>query len=409
MNIKVLLLVLFFIIPNTANAELSALSNSRIQKAAVQCEELNNELTYKKYWKVSVKPENMNTVCMAEKFSEQVATEGYMWLQVNAQDLIQECQQQAQKDKNMYFLCLKQKLMEKANDFSPPCVELGKEKLWDEQKCRRLVSYIFLKKFEDYLLATQQSVSKTALDDLSLISTWRIKQATSLCEESNNELIYKEYWGSSIRSENMNTVCMAERFADQVAGDGYLWLNKKAVELIEQCKKQGEKDKRIYTFCLEKNLKQITKTLSSPCAELGEHNLWEEQKCRRLVSYIFIQDFQEVLEANKSTSEKLFNFFDQLSQNLLVKILFNPITAISILILFVFDIIVFISPGNWVAVTKINFIIGSLILVSCFLKGGLLILSTSFVIVLLILIIFWNHKKLLSKSKEKKKNVKIIE
>jgi len=403
------LLCLGLSMPNIVYAELSELSKSRIQKAAVHCQEVNNELTYKDYWKDSVKPENMQTACLAEKYSDQVADDGGFWLQVNSDTLMQECKQKTQKDRNMYFLCLKQSLLEKAHELSEPCVELEEEKLWDEKNCRHLVSYIFVKNFEDRMPESEKTDSRTNITELSMISSFRIKQARAHCEKTNNELVYKEYWGKSVKSESMNTVCIAEQFADQVAADGYQWLNKKAVPLIEQCKLQGKKDKRIYSFCLQKNLQQITKILSAPCAEMGEKNLWDEQNCRRLVSYIFVLNFEEVLEENMPFFEKLSNSFDKFSRNTLVKIIFNPITAILILIIFVMDIVMLITPGDWSQVSKLSFILGPLILLASFLQGGMRVLFSGIVVITLLLMIFWNHNKSLFESKKKSNSVKIID
>jgi len=409
MCMTLIMSLLVLIVPEWAHAQLSDLSKSRIQRAAVQCEEMNNELIYKEYWKDSVKPENLETVCLAEKYSDQVAADGDFWLQVNTETLMQDCKEQTQKDRNMYFLCLKQNLLEKAHNVSEPCVELGKEKLWDEEKCRQLVSYIFIKNFEDRMPKIERDASKANMTELSMISSWRIRQAKVHCEQYNNEILYKEYWGKALDTGDLKTICMAEQFADQVAGDGYQWLNNKAVGVIESCKLQGKKDKGIYAFCLQKNLQNVAKMLSAPCAEMGEQKLWDEHMCRRLVSYIFVQDFEEVLAENTSFFENLKNSFDKFSRVTLLRIMFNPIIAIIILFIFVLDVVYLVTPGNWTQVSRLSVFVGPLVLIAYFLQGGLRLMLSGFIIVSLLILIFWNHIKSVFKSEKKDSNIKIIE
>jgi len=203
-------------------------------------------------------------------------------------------------------------------------------------------------------------------------------------------------------------VCIAEQFAIQAADDGNRWLDKKAVPMIESCKMQGENDENVYFYCLQANLKQITNALSSPCAELGDLKLWDEQICRNLISYIFVQDFEKVLEANKPPVERIWSLLDKASRNMLIIYLFNPITAILLLIFLVFDIILFLSPGNWFYASKMSLIFGPAIFISCFLKQGMLVLCAGIVIVSLLMIIVSSHIFLLFKPDHWKKKTKKI-
>jgi len=237
---------------------------------------------------------------------------------------------------------------------------------------------------------------------LSLTSTWRIEQAERHCDQSNNELIYKEYWDNSIKPENQKTVCMAEQFADQVAADGDNWIETKAGELIEQCEKQGRKEKKIYFLCLRKNLEKNASILSSPCKELGEQGLWDQQKCEHLVSYIFMKKFDKVLASSNSLLERFKFALDRMSKKTLVKFFINPVVAILVFILFVLDVVFLIEKGSWMRVTKVGLFLGPLLLFVCFLKDGIALLLSGITIIIIFLIIGWNHRKVTSKPKEKK-------
>jgi len=414
MKIKFLLVAVYLLTSSIAFAELSAISTQRIKQGITRCEENNNELIYKKYWRDSIKPENLNSVCMAEQFADQVANDSDPWLESNASGLIELCQTQS-SDQNSYFSCLKASLDRTATEIANPCIELGAEKLWDEDKCRRLVSYIFMVKFEAILKVSKPKaeVAQVPADivniaeaELSLTSTWRIEQAIERCDQSNNELAYKEYWQDSVKPENKKTVCMAEQFADQVAADGDSWLEESSINLIEQCEKQGRKNREIYHLCLQLNLENKTKILSKPCKELGEKNLWSEQKCERLVSYIFLKKFEKIVESNRPWYERFMHAFDRTNEMMLARLLINPVAAIVLFILFALDVILFVDRGAWTRIMNTSFYIGPLILISCFAKGGIRIFSSGIVIVIIIMLIAWNHRKTFMKlDKEKPKPI----
>jgi len=148
---KILLVFSCLLASTTVYAELSMVNKQRVGKGMLECKEENNELIYKDYWKDSVKPENLKSVCMAERFADQVAAEGEIWLENEAVALIYLCGEDPDSRKS-FFSCMRTRLDEVAEDISEPCVELGSEKLWSEDKCKRLVSYIFLNKFNRIFL-----------------------------------------------------------------------------------------------------------------------------------------------------------------------------------------------------------------------------------------------------------------
>lgn len=411
MKIKFLLAFVYLLMSTIAFAELSEISTQRIKQGIARCEETNNELIYKKYWRDLVKPENLKSVCMVEQFADQVAADGDQWLENNAGGLIDLCRAQP-NDQKSYFSCLKASLDKIATGLSNSCVELGVEKLWGEDKCRRLVSYIFMKKFETILKAKvsepQAKVVQVPIpvdmsgSELSFTNAWRIEQAIERCDRFNNELIYKEYWGDSVKPENKKTVCIAEQFADQVAADGDSWLEEKSVNLIEQCENQGRKDKRIYHLCLQKNLEENIKILSLPCKELGEKKLWSERGCERLVSYIFIKKFEKVVESSRPLLERFKLALNRTNEMMLVRFFVNPVMATFVFILFVLDVVFLIDKGAWIRVTKISLFFGPLILFSCFTKGEARLLSSGIVIVIISMLVVWKHRRAAVESEKKK-------
>jgi len=177
---------------------------------------------------------------------------------------------------------------------------------------------------------------------------------------------------------------------------------KKAVELIEQCKEQGRKNKQIYYVCLKRNLDQNIKILSLPCKELGEKKVWSEQKCGQLVSFIFMKNFVNILESSRSPSEQFMSALDRMSQTTFMRFVFNPVAAIFVFILFVLDVVFLMEKGTWMKVTRTGFIVGPLILILCFTQEGIRLLSSGFVIVVIFMFIVWNHLKFDEKSEKKK-------
>jgi len=408
MKLKFLLVFVYLLVGSTAFAELSEFSLRRVEIGIEQCDAVNNELIYKEYWKDSVKPENLKAVCIAEQFADQVASSGEAWLKGQAKRLIDLCESQSDSQESN-FSCLKMTLDKTAMQISSSCVELGLQGIWDEGKCRRLVSYIFMKKFEAIFEKKEKPVEKVepliveiVESELSLTSMWRIERATERCEQSDNDLLYKEYWGDSVKPENRKTICIAEQFADQVAAEGDSWLAKSAVDLIEQCEKQGRKNRQIYDFCLTKNLEQKTNILSTSCKELGEKKLWSELKCRHLVSYIFMINFEKKINSAKHPLERLKLSLDRKSENIWFQFFLNPIMAILVFLLFVLDVVFLMEKGTWMRITKIGFFIGPLILISSLLNAGLRALSSSFVIVIIFSCIAWNHRSTLKKPEKKK-------
>jgi len=409
MKIKFLLASVCLLMSTIVFAELSGNSMQRIKQGISRCDEVNNELIYKKYWRDTVKPENLKSVCMAEQFADQVAKDGEPWLKSNASGLIDLCRSQSD-DQKLYLSCLKTSLEKVAKELANPCVELEIEKLWDEDKCRRLVSYIFMTIFETINEVTEPPQAKVFQSppvvitepELSLASTWRIEQAIERCDRSNNELIYKNYWKDSVKPENKKTVCIAEQFAGQLTADGDAWLENDSANLVKQCEVQGRKNKNIYQLCLQRNLENKIKILSLPCKELGEKKLWDERKCKRLVSYIFITKFENVIESQKPLLGRFKHALDRMNEITLVRYLVNPVTAILVFIAFAFDVIFLIEKGTWMRLMKTSYFLGPLILLTCFAKGGMRLLSSGLVMVITIMLIIWNHQRNTVKLDKKK-------
>ena len=187
---------------------------------------------------------------------------------------------------------------------------------------------------------------------------------------------------------------MAEQFAQLVSDEGEGWLENKSLEFINQCKTHSAGNNTKYYSCLEMGLKKVTKQLSSSCQELGEEGLWDEDRCARLVSYIFIKDFDTIMQANRPLIEKV-------TGSKVLNSLFNPIVAIVLLILYVLNIVLLVDPGNWSGTSKFCFVVGAIILGSWFLKsefrffgmGGAILICVGGIILSYIKMLFKPDKK----------------
>jgi len=237
---------------------------------------------------------------------------------------------------------------------------------------------------------------------LSLTNMWRIERAAKICEQSDNDLLYAYFWGDSIKPENRETVCLSEQFVLQLVSEGDNWLENKSEKLVEECKKQGKKDKGIYTLCLEKNLEQKALILSKPCKEIGEKKIWSEQSCKLLVSYIFRMKFDKILEPKIFSLEYFKRSLDRLSENKWLILLINPVMAVLVFLLCVLDVVFLSEKGNWMQITRTGFIVGPLMLLSVFTKAGNRLLSSGLVMIIIIGFIAWNHHKIIKKPKKKK-------
>lgn len=392
----------------TAFAQLSAINKRRFELGILQCRGFNNELTYKEFWSNLVKPENLELVCNVEQFAIQVAADGDIWLEKEAIKLIDGCSDKPTTDTVSYFSCIKTRLDQEVEELVEPCTKLEVKPLWSKDKCRDLVSYLFSKNFTSIFASHESSARaneppvKMFEDKLSLSNSLKIEQAVKRCEQSNNELVYKKYWGDSIDSENQNSTCVAEQFADQLAADGNIWIETMAVDLIEQCEKQGRKEKKIYFYCLEKNLKSKVNILSSPCKELGKQGMWDYPACKDLVSYIFMEKFDNVLKHNTSLWERFNLALDGLSKGIFIKFFINPVMAILVFVLFVLDVVFLIEKGTWMRVTKTGLGISPVLLIACFTKGGIQLLFSAIVMVVMFAFIVFNHYKFPKKPKKKK-------
>lgn len=256
-------------------------------------------------------------------------------------------------------------------------------------------------------VGVKESSAEPIESTLSMINTWKIQTAIKRCGNSNNELIYKEYWTDSVGSEDMESTCIAEQFADQAAEEGDVWLDKKAEKLIEECERQGQRAPEMYYLCLKNNLRRVTNTLSSPCKELGEQNLWNEQSCAHLISYIFMEKFNKILNPKKPLLERFKLTLDRISKNTFVYFFINPLVAIIVFIFFVVDVVYLIEKGTWMHVTRVGLFMGPLLLISCFTKDGTRLLLSGIIIIAIFLISRWNHQ--VAKLKSKKEKPKPIE
>jgi len=230
--------------------------------------------------------------------------------------------------------------------------------------------------------------------ELSVTNQWRIEQAIQHCKATDNALNYNEYWGNTVTEKNRETVCIAEQFAQLATFEGDRWLEHKAAAYIKECRENSQRNEKKYNACLQAGVKSITNELSSSCGELGKEGLWDAGRCRRLVSYIFLKNFNKVLKAHRPLMKKLMDFK-------LLGLLFNPIFAIMLLVLYVLDIVLLTDPGNWMRISKPVLIIGIAILVSMFLEGAPRFIGMGSAVLMSIGAILWNHLRMVMKKKKK--------
>ncbi|MBN1869762.1 MAG: hypothetical protein JW847_04200 [Candidatus Omnitrophica bacterium] len=198
--------------------------------------------------------------------------------------------------------------------------------------------------------------------ELSVTGKWRIEQAVQQCEKTGHAITYPEYWKDSVTEENRETVCVAEQFAQLVAVEGEDWLEQKSVAFIQQCKTQSKEDNTKYYSCLQAGLKEVMDGFfSSSCQEVGDEGLWDKDMCQRLVSYIFLKDFDKIFKDQRPLIEKLMD-------DKILKYVFSPIGAIILLVLFVLDLVFLTGSGNWPKISTSGLMVGTVILVSWFLK-----------------------------------------
>jgi hypothetical protein len=237
-----------------------------------------------------------------------------------------------------------------------------------------------------------------AAAELSITSKWRIEQAIQRCKETDNALSYASYWGDSVTDLNRETVCVAEHFAQLANLEGDEWLETNAPVFIRSCRVQSKKSGGEYAQCLQNGIKTVTQQLSSSCRELEEEGLWEEVRCKELISYIFIAKFDEILKAQRPLLTKAMD-------HKFLRILGHPVAAVLVLILFVMDVLIWIDPGNWMRVSEIALVTGIIISVSFFLEGPWRFLSAGVAILIATGAIIWNHMTagMASQRKTKKK------
>jgi hypothetical protein len=241
--------------------------------------------------------------------------------------------------------------------------------------------------------------SSVVAAELSVTSKWRIEQAIQRCHATDNALTYAAYWGNSVTEGNRETVCIAEHFAQLANWEGDEWLEEKAPVFISSCRVQAQKNDEEYSKCLQNGVRVITQQISSSCKELGEEGLWDESRCKDLISYIFITKFDKILLAQRP-------FLTKVMDNKVFQLLCHPITAILFLILFVIDVLVWIDPGNWMRVSKMALFVGSIISLSFFLKGQWRFLGMGIAVLTSVGAITWNHITAGMKSKRKVKKKK---
>jgi len=130
--------------------------------------------------------------------------------------------------------------------------------------------------------------------------------------------------------------------------------------------------------------------------ELGAEGLWDEKRCSRLVSYIFIQKFDKILTANRPLIDKVMGIK-------MLRSLFTPVVAIICLILFVLDIVVLTDRGNWFRIPRFVLTVGTIILASFFFGEIFQFFGTGGAVIVSISAIIWNHVKLIMESEKKEK------
>lgn len=252
------------------------------------------------------------------------------------------------------------------------------------------------------LVSVYLLMATTAFAELSAVNSKMIQRGIARCEKVNNELTYTEYWGDSVAPENLKVVCIAEKFAHQAAAKSNAWMKNNAGRFIDQCKEAGKKNKGIYYGCLNEGLSQNMRVLSSPCRELGREELWSEQECKHLINYIFMTRFQVILKSKMNIRERIELLASRISGNIWLRLFVNPISATLIFMLLVYDVLYLIRNGSWMYVSKVGLIFGPLLLLSCFTKGGMSILSSGAIIIIIAMVIFWNHQKITLKLRKKK-------
>jgi len=226
-------------------------------------------------------------------------------------------------------------------------------------------------------LNTAQSVCA----ELSLMNKVRIEQAIHRCETFDNELKYLDYWQDTITDENRETACLAEQFARQVAENGERWIQSKGDIFIVSCQKMNKGEQSKYYRCLRKGVDKILKQVTSPCNNLGAARVWDAEMCTRLVSYIFIIQFEEKIEKHKPILQKLLAIE-------FLKKLFQPIPAIILLVAYVLNIVLFADPGHWARIPRFGFSIGVLILLASYLEQGTYRFIASGVAIIIVTIAF---------------------
>lgn len=156
MQIKILSIVCWFLLcawmARPAWADLSVTNAWRIEQAQNWCDSEHNKIIYDEYWQGTVTDENRQTVCVAEQFAKQITDDqGDKWLAAKALEYIRRCKERTGKDMSLYYTCLEQVMDQTTKELTVPCQELGSEGLWEAPRCSRLISYIFIQRFEKIL------------------------------------------------------------------------------------------------------------------------------------------------------------------------------------------------------------------------------------------------------------------
>jgi len=221
-----------------------------------------------------------------------------------------------------------------------------------------------------FLMIFSLFVPETVFGELSLTNKMRVQEATRLCEKTNNKIRYQEYWKDTVSKETDAVVCMAEQMADLIVAESDVWLEEKGVALIENCTVKADKDMHVYYLCLQKNLDQMTRNISSPCIELGREQLWGEKQCNQLVSFLLMSKFEVILQKNISKIKKVHASIDKIKDVKAVRTILNPLLAFIFFYILSLVLVLVIDKGNWMRVSKWGLITGPFIIVSCFFQGG---------------------------------------
>ena len=115
-----------------------------------------------------------------------------------------------------------------------------------------------------------------------------------------------------------------------------------------------------------------------------------------------MKKFEKILKSQMTPYEHLEALADRISGNIWLKLLVNPVMAILFFLFMNYDVLYLSRNGSWMRVTKVSFVFGPFLLLTCFPKGGMSILSSGGIMLLMSLVVIWNHLGIKITFKRKK-------